>query len=140
MPFYFEIKSQINMKNKSIILSALVLFSASFLFMAFTYANKSEGVRYEFMQFTTIERTEMEFNPKLSISGLYTYDKVEDKGNKQFLHGFSIYSRRERANHIASDDKIIAEKITELSTQGWDLAHVTSGVTESKIFITRYLF
>lgn len=46
---------------------------------------------------------------------------------------------------IVNNDKKIVEKINELSSQGWELYQVTTGVQSSSataqgIFITRYLF
>ena len=50
-----------------------------------------------------------------------------------------------RFNNIATNDAMVRSKLNEMSTQGWELFTVTSGVESADkerdaIFITRYIF
>jgi hypothetical protein len=50
-----------------------------------------------------------------------------------------------RFNNIATNDAMVRSKLNEMSTQGWELVFVSSGVESADkerdaIFVTRYLF
>jgi len=59
--------------------------------------------------------------------------KIDAFDETKLLNFFSMVGIN--FQNIASNDAVIASKLNEMATEGWELAFVTSG-----IFITRYVF
>jgi hypothetical protein len=71
--------------------------------------------------------------------------KVDNFEETKLLNFFSLGGIN--FQNIASNDAIIADKLNQLTAEGWELAFVTSGVESSAggddgegIFITRFVF
>lgn len=71
--------------------------------------------------------------------------RVKDFEETKLLNFFNLGGIR--FQNIASNDAMITSKINTMLEEGWDLAHVVSGVessslgnTDHGIFITRYFF
>jgi len=71
--------------------------------------------------------------------------KIDNLNETKLLNFYSVAGIN--FQNIASNDAIISSKLNDLSTEGWDLIHVVSGVESDSgeadgngIFITRYIF
>ena len=93
----------------------------------------------EYMQMTTIESVVPGGLGRSRLIMQNSKGIMEEIKMENFFSLVGINFENVRAN-----DKIITEKITELSKAGWQLQHVTPGVYSTEkstgIFITRYLF
>lgn len=108
-------------------------------FTAFIALAAHVGFAQEYMQITTIE--------SVVPGGLGRSKMITTKPNGEIeeinLENFFSMVGINFAN-VRNNDKVITQKITELTKDGWKLEHVTSGVygveKSTGIFITRYLF
>lgn len=96
-------------------------------------------VKYEYMQITAIESV---VPMGLGRSRLITTDdagQVVEKDLKNFFSAVGI-----NFGNIQNNDKVISERISELSEKGWELDQVTSSSYSADkstgIYITRYIF
>jgi len=93
-------------------------------------------------EFTTIRVDGKDRNSKdVKRKGL----KIDNLNETKLLNFYSVAGIN--FQNIASNDAIISSKLNDLSTEGWDLIHVVSGVESDSgetdgngIFITRYIF
>lgn len=123
------------------ILAIAILFAGGLIaFKGSGVATPQNNVKY--MQVTTIESL---VPMGIGRSRMIT---IDDKGFMQEVKLSNFYSGVGiNFGNVRDNDKMITQKIMELSNQGWELDHVTTGVESnagkddgSGIFITRYLF
>lgn len=97
------------------------------------------GFAQEYMQITTVESV---IPGGLGRSRMITTKPNGEMEEVVLENFFSMVGIN--FSNIRNNDKIITQKITELTKDGWKLEHVTSGVygadKSTGIFITRYLF
>jgi len=154
-----------NFKNKAISIFAII--GALAVIMAFTNQSQS-GKTYEFETVTVVESLiQNGLGRSRMISGTETVnyreattirkeDGDKEKSNKKrteirtkafeetkLLNFYNVGGIR--FNNIATNDAMVKAKLNEMSSQGWELAFVTSGVESADqerdaIFITRYHF
>ncbi len=127
--------------NQSLVALAIVVLGAIGL-LAFRETPQT----YEFKLVTTIESV---VPGGLGRSRMITSDvngAIEEKEMKNFFSLVGINFK-----NVKENDEMIADKITQMTMDGWELYNVTSGVyspgvgsdaasTGAGIFITRYLF
>jgi phosphoribosylformylglycinamidine (FGAM) synthase-like enzyme len=131
------------MKNQTLFAAMFAMVSTAIVLMAFT-SEKKEEVKKEYMQFTTVESV---VPGGLGRSRMITtIDGESNMSNKfeeiQLRNFYSLVGIN--FGNIRDNDRIITQKITQYTSQDWNLEQVTSGVESSPektgIFITRYLF
>ncbi len=124
--------------KKTIILASTILGVFALLsVMAFTN-NKAASKKY--MQFTTVESV---VPGGLGRSRIITTDetgsKIEEIDLKNFYSLVGI-----NFDNIRNNDQVITKQITDLTSKGWKLEHITTGVEsgmdKTGLFVTRYLF
>ena len=100
------------------------------------------GTELDYNQFTT-ERTDGKKSGQGKIKRGNA--KVEKFSETKILNYYSLVGIN--FQNIASNDAMITSKLNELSTEGWELFQVVSGVESDAgagdgvgIFITRYIF
>ena len=100
------------------------------------------GTELDVAQFTT-ERTDGKKSKQKNVSR--SEAKVDKFSESKLLNFYSLVGIN--FQNIASNDALIASKINTLSTEGWSLLFVTSGVESNAgsddgagIFITRMIF
>mgnify|MGYP001404873027 FL=1 len=154
-----------NIKNKAISIFAII--GALAVIMAFT--NQSQpGKIYEFETVTVVESLiQGGLGRSRMISGTQNVnyreattirkeDGKKEKSDKKrseirtkafeetkLLNFYNVGGIR--FNNIATNDAMVRSKLNEMSTQGWELVFVSSGVESADkerdaIFVTRYLF
>ncbi len=126
------------MKNTLIISLAIALLAIGF-FSFTSKISKASGIEY--MEVTTIESI---IPMGLGRSRMFTTNSnnSQDEVNlENFYSGVGI-----NLGNIKQNDAAILQKINTLSSEGWELMHVTAGVQsptdagKQGIYLTRYLF
>jgi hypothetical protein len=116
---------------KTIKLTIAMLFLAAVSCLAQT--------KFEFTQMTTIESVVPAGLGRSRMITTKPNGEMDEVKMENFFSAVGI-----NFSNVRSNDKLISDKITQLSDEGWELVSVTPGVyaSESKtgIFITRYLF
>ena len=130
--------------NNTIKTIAIALIASLTVIAFFAFKQPvSEGVKYEYKQFSTIESI---VAGGLGRSRILTTDDKGQITEKDLENFFSMVGIN--FGNIAKNDRLIVDKINEFSASGWELYQVTTGAhgnvnngsTASGIFITRYLF
>jgi hypothetical protein len=110
-----------------------LVFTASILLASFACFSQ------EYLQITTVESVVPGGLGRSRMITTKPNGEMEEINLENFFSMVGI-----NFGNIRNNDKIITQKITELSKEGWKLEHVTSGVygadKSTGIFITRYLF
>jgi hypothetical protein len=108
----------------------------------FAFKNKTNGVTYEYRQFSTVESV---VAGGVGRSRMVSTDSKGTMLEKDLLNFYSMMGIN--FGNVVNNDKIIVDKINEYTADGWELYTVTAGVhspAEGKggtgIFLTRYLF
>lgn len=117
-----------------------LIILASFVILAFTQQSFSQAPvvpKYEYMQVTTIESLVSGGMGRSRMISTDPNGKLQELPLENFfsLGGINF-------SNIRNNDKVITDKINELSDQGWEVAQVSTGATDDSgkgIFITRYL-
>jgi len=95
--------------------------------------------KFEFFQLTTIESV---VPMGLGRSRMLTTDENGKKNEVKMKNFFSAVGIN--FGNIRENDLLVGQKLTELSSQGWELISTNTGVYSNEkstgIFITRYLF
>lgn len=101
----------------------------------------SSNATRDFKEFTTT-RTEEEDERNKSDRGDI---RVKDFDETKLLNFFNIGGIR--FQNIAANDAVVSSKLTAMSSEGWELAFVNSGVEsyggdgdDNGIYVTRYIF
>jgi hypothetical protein len=96
----------------------------------------------DFREFTTSRSEGKDSDQRKIDRSDAKIDKMEETKLLNFYSMVGI-----NFQNIASNDAIVASKLTQLAKEGWELAFVTSGVESDAgdkdgkgIFITRYIF
>lgn len=93
----------------------------------------------EYLQITTVESVVPGGLGRSRMITTKANGEMEETNLENFFSMVGI-----NFGNIRNNDKVITQKITELTKEGWKLEHVTSGVygveKSTGIFITRYLF
>ncbi|MCC6384724.1 MAG: hypothetical protein LC117_02080 [Bacteroidia bacterium] len=109
----------------------------TFSFILFTFVSIAQ--EKEFLQVTTVESV---VPGGLGRSRMITHKPDGSMDEIKLENFFSLAGIN--FGNIRLNDKIIADKIADLSREGWTLEHITPGVygadKSTGIFITRYLF
>lgn len=123
------------MKHSKIIIAPILLIIAAFAFFNFKSGEKAT----EFLQITTIESV---VPGGLGRSRMITQDASGQMEEVKMENFFSLAGIN--FQNVRENDKLITDKISRLSNDGWTLVEVTPGVyaadKSTGIFITRYLF
>lgn len=98
---------------------------------------------YEYKQITAVESV---VPGGLGRSRLLTTDDYGQMMEKELRNFYSMVGIN--FENIANNDRVIVDRINELSGQGWELAQVSSatnqqssgGSSSGGLFITRYIF
>lgn len=97
------------------------------------------GFAQEYLQITTVESVVPGGLGRSKMITTKPNGEMEETNLENFFSMVGI-----NFGNIRNNDKVITQKITELTKEGWKLEHVTSGVygveKSTGIFITRYLF
>lgn len=155
------------MKNYKTLAGALIISAIAVSLFAFK-SNQSTG--YEYKQITVVEsiipmgigRSRIIEEESPIDAAAFTTQRTGGKDSKQGDVDRSdakvdVFSETKLLNffsgvginfqNIASNDALITSKINSLTSQGWDLSFVTSGVESvgskddsNGIYITRYIF
>lgn len=116
--------------KKGIVFLILTLVLASGLFAQ---------TKYEYMQITAVESV---VPGGLGRSRLITTDDKGQVMEKELKNFFSMVGIN--FGNIQNNDKVIAERLNELSDKGWELHQTTSAAYghegSTGIYITRYMF
>lgn len=159
------------MKNiKDIVVGFITVIGLTTILTGFTNKKISTAQKYEYEIVTVIEsvvpkglgrsrmisKTEkVDYNPSTSIrmddgeKDKSKNDKRKDLRTKAFeetklLNFYNLGGIR--FNNIATNDAIVKSKLNQMTTDGWELAFVTSGVESSGdkdpngIYLSRYIF
>src|SRR5437016_3293820 len=122
------------MKVKRLIIAAVLLLSSVTVFMSFKNSEKETN----FIQITTIESVVPGGMGRSRMILAGPQGALEEVKMENFFSMTGI-----NFDNIRFNDKVITDKIKQLTNDGWQLAQVTPGVyagDKSGIFITRYLF
>lgn len=107
--------------------------------MLFIAATSVLAQKFEYTQMTTVESV---VPAGLGRSRMITTKPNGEMDEVKMDNFFSAVGIN--FGNIRSNDKMIADKITQLSDEDWELVSVTPGVysndNSTGIFITRYLF
>lgn len=128
------------MKKHFIIVAVIITFLSAF------YAFRSAQTTYEYQLVTTIESV---VPGGLGRSRMITSTPGGAMEEKEMKNFFSLTGINFK--NVKENDKMITDKVTEMTMNGWELVNVTSGVYSpgvgsdaasagAGIFITRYLF
>ena len=159
------------MKNiKDIVVGFITVIGLTSILTGFTNKKISTAQKYEYEIVTVIEsvvpkglgrsrmisKTEIvDYNPSTSIrmddgeKDKSKNDKRKDLRTKAFeetklLNFYNLGGIR--FNNIATNDAMVKSKLNQMTTDGWELAFVTSGVESSGdkdpngIYLSRYIF
>ncbi|MBC7891119.1 MAG: hypothetical protein H7Y12_02800 [Sphingobacteriaceae bacterium] len=105
------------------------------------FAFRHPTVQYDFTQVTTIESVVAAGAGRSRMIATSTGEgnTLQETELKNFFSFTGINFQNVREN-----DRIITQKISRMSDEGWELVDVTSGVSNPQgaagIFITRYLY
>jgi hypothetical protein len=117
------------MKHLTLVFGGILIAFSSF----------SQSIKYEYLQVSTIESV---VPGGLGRSRMITTDP---SGNTQEITLENFFSMVGiNFGNVRSNDKMIAEKINDLSNAGWELDKMVAGSYSADkstgIFITRYVF
>lgn len=119
----------------------LLLFVAAVVLGIGLLSFRRPAVQYEFTQVTTIESVVAGGVGRSRMIATTTGDEatLQETELKNFFSFTGINFQNVRDN-----DRVITQKISRMSAEGWELVDVTSGVSNPQgatgIFITRYLY
>jgi hypothetical protein len=133
------------MKKQLLIFGALLTILGSFALFSFTNS-KSSAKGFQYMQVTTIESV---VPGGLGRSRMISTDDAGVMKEEKMENFFSLAGIN--FQNVRDNDRMIAQKISDLSSQGWELVQVNTGAYAGNeqgkitgggvgIFITRYLF
>ncbi|MCE3006733.1 MAG: hypothetical protein LW884_00065 [Bacteroidetes bacterium] len=116
-----------------------LFFVFALLLGSLGYAQAQNGVVYEYVQMSTVESV---VPGGLGRSRLITTTTEGQLQEKELENFFSLTGINFK--NIRNNDNVIANRINELSVEGWELYQITSGTYSAEnstgLFITRYLF
>lgn len=127
--------------KKNLVIATVILTLVSGL-----YAFRSSQTAYDYQLVTTIESVVPGGLGRSRMITSAVDGAMEEKEMKNFFSLTGINFK-----NVKENDKMITDKVTEMTMSGWELVNVTSGVyspgvgsdavsTGAGIFITRYLF
>lgn len=124
------------MKNKFQWMASVVLLAAA---LAFSFGFTSQGSKTVYTQITTIESV---VPGGLGRSRMITTGPDGAFKEVPMENFFSLVGIN--FGNVRQNDKTITDKINEMTSEGWTLEHINSGVygadKSTGIFVTRYLF
>jgi hypothetical protein len=128
------------MKNLNTISLAIIAIVAVSLFLSFRTPSPQPST-VKWLQITVVESV---IPGGVGRSRLITIDDQGNTSEVKINNFFSIAGIN--FGNIRENDQTVTNTIQELSNQGWELKHVTSGVFSGNqnntngIFMTRYMF
>lgn len=132
-----------SIKTFAIALVAAFIVFAGFAFKPSPTPKTTDGVTYQYFQFSTIESV---IPGGLGRSRILTTDNNGQVIEKDLKNFYSMVGLNFK--NIANNDQSIVERINGYSNDGWELMTVTTGShaqtsegsSAGGLFITRYLF
>lgn len=129
-------------KHIHTLFTALVLIAGAAAFSSFTPAPDTK-VTYQYKQITAIESV---VPGGLGRSRILTTDDNGQMLERELKNFYSMVGIN--FDNIANNDRVIVDRLNELSEQGWELMQVVSGSNQQSsngnsnggLFITRYIF
>lgn len=125
---------------------SVAVFTAAIVMAGFSFRpapQQTQGVTYEYFQFSTIESV---IPGGLGRSRILTTDNNGQLLEKDLKNFYSMVGLNFK--NIANNDQSIVERINSYSADGWELmsvvtgshAQTSEGSSSGGLFITRYLF
>lgn len=109
-----------------------------FSFRSPVNAGDTQPVVYEYKQITAIESV---IPGGMGRSRILTTDDNGQMRERELKNFYSLVGIN--FENIANNDRVIVDRINDLSAQGWDLVQVSSATNQQEsggLFITRYIF
>jgi len=128
------------MKKNHLLLIGVVLVALSSLLYSFRSPAPQTGT-IKWLQITVVESV---IPGGAGRSRMITIDENGKTDEVKINNFFSLAGIN--FNNIRENDQTVTNEIQELTNQGWELAHISSGVfsgnqnNSNGIFLTRYLF
>jgi len=128
------------MKRNHLLLIGVVLVALSSLLYSFRSPAPQEGT-VKWLQITVVESV---IPGGAGRSRMITIDENGKTDEVKINNFFSLAGIN--FNNIRENDQTVTNEIQELTNQGWELEHISSGVfsgnqnNSNGIFLTRYLF